>query len=198
MEVNMSLPHALLGLLNYKPATGYELKAAFESSINLFWNASLPQIYRTLNQMEKSSWLTFTTEHQAGKPSRKVYQLTDKGKEEFRNWLNRPPEFPQPKNSLLVKLFFGNQMAKKDLVANLRKWREHYAKFLEMMEENIRPITQKYAEKIDSKDEEQFWLLAADYGVRNARMVMEWCDSAMAYIEKGGKIKIKQNKKAVK
>lgn len=187
----MSLPHALLGLLNYKPATGYDLKAAFENSINLFWNASLPQIYRTLSQMEKDGWLSFTVEHQEGKPSRKIYQLTDKGKKELRNWLTTPPEFTPTKNSLLVKLFFGNQMDKKDLAANLRKWREHYVEFLEMMDKNIRPIAQHYADKIDSKDDMQFWLMAADYGIRNARMVIDWCDSALGFVEKGKKIIIK-------
>ena len=54
----MSLPHALLGLINYQPTTGYELKATFNRSIHFFWNATLPQIYRTLNQMEKKGWLT--------------------------------------------------------------------------------------------------------------------------------------------
>jgi DNA-binding PadR family transcriptional regulator len=187
----MSLPHALLGLLNYKPATGYALKATFEKSINQFWNASLPQIYRTLSQMGKSGWLTFKTEHQAGKPSRKVYQLTDKGKKELRNWLYEPPEFPQTKNNMLAKLFFGNQMDKKDLAINLRMWREHYAELLQRMEKNIRPIAEQYADKIDSKDDMQFWLLTADYGIRNARMIVEWCDSALSFVEKGKKIKIK-------
>lgn len=28
----MPLPHTLLGLLSYRPATGYELKVAFEQS----------------------------------------------------------------------------------------------------------------------------------------------------------------------
>lgn len=191
MEDKMSLPHALLGLLNYKPATGYDLKAAFENSINLFWNASLPQIYRTLSQMEKDGWLSFTVEHQEGKPSRKIYQLTDKGKKELRNWLTTPPEFTPTKNSLLVKLFFGNQMDKKDLAANIHKWREHYVEFLEMMDKNIRPIAQHYADKLDSKDDMQFWLMTADYGIRNARMVIEWCDSALGFVEKGKKIIIK-------
>ena len=185
----MSLPHALLGLLNYKPATGYDLKAAFESSINLFWNASLPQIYRTLKQMEKSGWLTFTTEHQAGKPSRKIYQLTEKGKKELLEWLSAPPEFPETKNPMLVKLFFGNQIEKKDLAVNIRKWRERYTNFLDKMDKDIKPVAKYYADKTDSKDDIQFWMLAADYGIRNAKAVIEWCDAALAVIEKSNRVK---------
>jgi DNA-binding PadR family transcriptional regulator len=52
----VSLSHALLGLINCKPTTGYELKATFNKSIHFFWNATLPQIYLTLNQMKKKGW----------------------------------------------------------------------------------------------------------------------------------------------
>ncbi len=194
----MSLPHALLGLLSYKPATGYDLKAAFESSINLFWNASLPQIYRTLSQMEKDGWLSFIIKHQEGKPSRKIYQMTDKGKKELQNWLAAPPEVPQAKSSLLVKLFFGNQMNRKDLAANIRKWREHYTEFLKIMDKNILPSAKGFAREVANKDELQFWMMAADYGVRNARMVVDWCDASLAVIEKNTRVKrTKQSRRAI-
>ena len=43
----MSLKHALLGLLNYRPMTGYDLKQRFDHSISHFWSANLSQIYPT-------------------------------------------------------------------------------------------------------------------------------------------------------
>jgi len=88
----MSLPHALLGLINYRPATGDELKATFDRSIHFFWNATLPQIYRTLNQMEKRGWLTLKVEHQNGKPSRKLYDITKAGRDHHANLLQRYEE----------------------------------------------------------------------------------------------------------
>jgi DNA-binding PadR family transcriptional regulator len=186
----MSLPHALLGLLNYRPATGYDLKATFEKSINLFWNASLPQIYRTLNQMEKKGWLSFKVEHQDGKPSRKIYKLTDMGKKELQNWLSMPPDFPQIKNNMLAKIFFGNRMDKKDLAVNLRKWRERYVKLLENLGTGLDATAGHYATKGDFRDDMRFWLLTADYGRRHAKMVIEWCDSALDVVEKGKNIKL--------
>jgi DNA-binding PadR family transcriptional regulator len=186
----MSLPHALLGLLNYRPATGYDLKATFEKSINLFWNASLPQIYRTLNQMEKKGWLSFKVEHQDGKPSRKIYKLTDMGKKELQNWLSMPPDFPQIKNNMLAKIFFGNRMDKKDLAVNLRKWRERYVKLLEKLGTGLDATAGHYATKGDFRDDMRFWLLTADYGRRHAKMVIEWCDSALDVVEKGKNIKL--------
>jgi DNA-binding PadR family transcriptional regulator len=188
--MKMSLPHSLLGLLNYRPATGYDLKAGFEKSINLFWNASLPQIYRTLNQMEKKGWLSFEVEHQDGKPSRKIYNLTDAGKKELRQWLSTPPEFPQMKNNMLAKIFFGNRMDKKAIAANLREWRARYVKLLENLGTELETTAEYYAAKADYKDDMHFWLLTADYGRRHAEMVIEWCDSALDVVEKGKKIKL--------
>jgi PadR family transcriptional regulator, regulatory protein AphA len=186
----MSLPHALLGLLSYKPATGYDLKAAFASSIGMFWNASLPQIYRTLGQMEKTGLLSFRIEQQEGKPNRKIYDLTDQGKKELNDWLSRPLEFPQVrKNDMLMKIFFGNKISQKDLIEHFKKWRSSSASLQEKLEKEVSPIAAHYSELTGVKDDMYFWLLTADYGRRQSKAVVEWCDAALAFLEKGKKTK---------
>ncbi len=47
----MSLKHAILGFLSFKPLSGYDLKKAFDKSVHHFWPANQSQIYRTLSQM---------------------------------------------------------------------------------------------------------------------------------------------------
>lgn len=180
----MSLKYALMGLINYKPATGYDLKTAFTDSIGMFWNASLPQIYRTLNQMEKNGLLSSSIEQQEGKPNRRIYDLTDKGKMEFREWLNKTMEFPLvTKNDMLLKLFFGNLIDKKELVAHFKKWRKSAFQLHEKLETEIKPIAGYYATKTGAQDDMRFWLLTADYGRRHAKMVIEWCDEALEVIK---------------
>ncbi|GAH00237.1 unnamed protein product, partial [marine sediment metagenome] len=49
----MSLRNALLGLLNYRPRTGYELKKIFEDSIGFYWTTKTSQIYNELNKLEE-------------------------------------------------------------------------------------------------------------------------------------------------
>jgi PadR family transcriptional regulator, regulatory protein AphA len=183
----MSLPYALLGLVSYKPATGYDLKTIFTRTINMFWDASLPQIYRTLNQMEKNGWLSSSIEHQEGKPSRKIYSITDKGKKELNNWLIAPPEIPQIKNEMLVKVFFGNRMNQEDLVNHIKESRELARQFLEETPKKIKATADDYVTKTGAKDDMRFWLLTYDFGRRRAKMTVEWCDSALDIIKKGGK-----------
>ncbi len=47
----MSLKHAILGFLELSPFSGYDLKKAFDGSVQHFWPADQAQIYRTLNQL---------------------------------------------------------------------------------------------------------------------------------------------------
>jgi PadR family transcriptional regulator AphA len=180
----MSLPHALLGLLNYRPATGYQLKKAFKESIHFFWNATLPQIYRTLKQMQKKGWLTAVVEHQDGKPSRKVYKLTDKGLREFRRWLEEPPEVPQPKNPMMLKIFFGNRMEKDQFAIHLQKMSEYHANLVKKYEKEVKPVIQSYAALTGASDDARYWALTLEFGRMHAKMVTEWCDRLLKTFNK--------------
>ena len=185
----MSLPHALLGLLNYRPATGYELKATFTKSIHFFWDATLPQIYRTLKQMEGSGWLNVTVEHQDGKPSRKVYHIMDAGREELRRWLNEPLEMPEPRNPMLIKTFFGNQMNLDQFITQLQKWREYHVRLLERYEKEIIPVIERYAEVTGAFRDARYWNLTLDFGRRYEKMVLDWCEAALPSLNETEQVK---------
>ncbi len=175
----MSLPHALLGLLTYRPATGYELKTAFNKSIHFFWNATLPQIYRTLKQMEEKGWLTVMVEHQDGKPSRKRYHVTEAGQGEHRRWLKEVPEIPEHREPMLIKVFFGNRLEPEDFRSHLQMWREYYAGLLRRYEEEIRPIIDHSAKLAGVEEDARYWNFTLDFGRRHAKMVVDWCDEIL-------------------
>lgn len=179
----MSLQHALLGLLSYKPGTGYELKTAFENSIHFFWNATLPQIYRTLNQMEEWGWLGSKVEHQEGKPSRKIYSLTGAGREELGRWLASPPDTIQLRSPMLLKVFFGNLTDPQNLASHLRQWRESHAAMIDRYEKEIVPVVEHYKNITGAVEDARYWALTLDFGMRQARMVVDWCDAALKALD---------------
>lgn len=181
----MSLPHALLGLLHYRPATGYELKTAFNDSIHFFWDATLPQIYRTLNQMEENGWLIAKVEHQKKKPTKKIYRVTAAGIGELRRWLAEPVASAEPRLPTLIKVFFGSQMTRERLVDHLRQWRDQHAAMLEKFDKEVEPVIAQYGKLIGSPEEARNWGLTLDFGRRYARMVVDWCDAALASRKKG-------------
>lgn len=180
----MSLPHALLGLIQYQPATGYDLKITFRKSIHFFWNAALPHIYRTLKQMEGQGWITSTVKHQDGKPSRKIYRVTKAGEKELLRWLAEPPETPEPRLPLLVKVFFGNQMPPVQFKNHLMKYREYHVGLLQKFEKEVQPVIE-HSTRGDSSKDPYYWALTLDFGKRHARMVIDWCDQALKDLEKG-------------
>lgn len=190
----MSLPHALLGLINYQPSTGYDLKNKFQKSIHFFWNAALPHIYRSLKQMENQGWIASNIEQQSGKPNRKVYRITGEGKKELLHWLAEPPEELEMRHTLLVKVFFGRQLPPERLAEHLKNWREYNVNLLKQYETEVMPIIQRQSEKSCYAEDSNYWGLSLDYGIRHARMVIEWCDQALKDMEKG-KIKRRKEKK---
>ena len=56
MEVSTvgTLKYAILGLLNKKSMTGYELKKEFETTLFEFWNAKHSQIYPELKALTEN------------------------------------------------------------------------------------------------------------------------------------------------
>src|SRR5881409_1423537 len=112
----MSLKHALLGFINYGPMTGYELKKCFDTSVAHFWNAELSQIYPTLKHMEAEGLVEMSVDVQEDRPNRKVYAITDAGRGELTDRLAQPAEPEQLREPLLIKVFFGAAVPKRELI----------------------------------------------------------------------------------
>lgn len=196
-EMIMSLPHALLGLINYQPSTGYELRSLFSESIQFFWNATLPQIYRTLNQMESQGWLTVRIEPQEGKPSRKIYSITDVGREELTRWLVTRPEIAPERNPLLLKVFFGRIAGLEALKKIITGYREYHAKLLQQYDTETVNVINHYADACDSQADAAYWKLTLDFGQRYSEMVVGWCDHALTAIgQTSGAVNMKKKKTA--
>ena len=120
----MSLYHAILGFLSRQPLTGYDLKKLFADSDLLYWSGNNNQIYRTLVQLHQEQLVTVTVEHQADKPSRKVYSITGPGREALRLWLLSPPELPQLRQPMLIRLLWSELLAPAELDGVLAAYAE--------------------------------------------------------------------------
>jgi len=81
------LKHGILGLINYREMTGYEIMQTFRDSLNFFWKAQTSQIYRELQTLEKKEWVAKTVVLQQGKPDKNVYSITQEGRCELLRWL---------------------------------------------------------------------------------------------------------------
>jgi PadR family transcriptional regulator AphA len=116
----MSLKYAVLGFLNYGPHTGYDLKKHFDNSIRFFWHAELSQIYPALRELAQQGLVELDTIPQEGKPDKKIYWITDEGREALANWLETPlTGLPSIKDAALLKVFFSGSLDKELLISDL-------------------------------------------------------------------------------
>ncbi len=178
----MSLKHALLGFLNYGPHTGYELKKVFDISVAHFWNAELSQIYPSLKVLESEGLVEMNVEVQSDRPNRKVYSITDDGRRELIEWLSTPAESDQVREPLLVKLFFGSSLPKRDLLAVLYKRADDLRQTVAKGQNGCEVVT-GLARVIGLEREGLFWELTMDAELKHSEAALEWTEQAIRRIE---------------
>jgi DNA-binding PadR family transcriptional regulator len=111
----MSLRHALLGFLSMRPMSGYDLKRRVDESVGHFWTADQAAIYRTLSELDAQGLVMHERVAQMSRPDRKVFHLTEAGREALDAWLAAPmPPVPR-REPLLVKLFFAGRLSAESL-----------------------------------------------------------------------------------
>ena len=103
----MSVRHALLGLLAQKARHGYELRVAFESVVggDENWDVKPAQIYTTLDRLEESGLVRRASDlGQGDEPSRRVYALTETGREALHEWFSSAVDTQHQRDEFFVKL----------------------------------------------------------------------------------------------
>jgi len=119
----MSIKYALLGLMRDEPMHGYRVKEAFDCRVGSLWGLTRPQIYQTLNALERAGLLTSHGERVGSRPARRIYTLTDLGRRAFERWLDsgsvcRPRPF---RADLLLRLLFVRERDVAPIAAALER-----------------------------------------------------------------------------
>ena len=87
----MPLQHAVLALLDAKPAHGYELKASFETAVGEQWGGlNIGHLYQILERLARDGLIDSERQPQPVKPDRVVHRLTPAGRAELEHWLSEP------------------------------------------------------------------------------------------------------------
>jgi DNA-binding PadR family transcriptional regulator len=87
----MPLSHAVLTLLADGPSHGYELKARFESAVGPQWGGlNIGHLYQILERLVRDGHVTRNHVAQSDRPDKTLYQLTEAGADELRDWAGTP------------------------------------------------------------------------------------------------------------
>ena len=184
----MSLRHGILGLLSREPMTGYNLKKLFDRTLSNVWAASLSQIYRELNMLEKDGLLVSTVQEQDDRPDKRVYAITPSGKQAFQAWLMQNPEaFLSPKrDEFMLRMFFGAQMGAEHVKEQLRQFqrdRELAGEALEKEAQKLADMPASFAGFPDTGEGEKYIRFILRRAIMTNRLLVAWAEECANELE---------------
>lgn len=138
-----TLKYALLGLLNQKSLTGYDLMKEFETTVSEFWYAKHSQIYPELKKLTDDGLVEFKVETVGSAMQKKVYSITGKGREEFLDWmLEKCPLEHTPKSEFRLRVFFSSALEPQARLVLLQEQLEKYRGRLKHLQSNFEKFPQ--------------------------------------------------------
>ncbi len=176
-----TLAYAILSALARKPCSGYELA----EYLGAVWPAKHSQIYPLLTKLEKKEFLEFEHVEQTGRPNKKIFSITEKGKEDLVKWLNESPADPVVRDEFLIKLYSIWMLDEEEAEHIIHK-RIHY------LEQKMSSVTTKIGKLEQGSDGDGLNRMSKYFGryilfKRNLRLYHEeidWCKWTLNLLKK--------------
>ncbi len=118
---------SILGFLDHKPMTGWDLAAEVEDIIGDFWSVTRSQVYRELKVLAAQG---LVSSMKTGPRDRQPYRITEAGRRAFRRWIAEPPGPPIMRLPLVLQVFFAEDVPSEALGRSLDDLREYHEKRL--------------------------------------------------------------------
>jgi DNA-binding PadR family transcriptional regulator len=100
----MSLRDAVLAALLEGESSGYDLAKGFDASVANFWMATPQQLYRELERLAEQGLIQARIVEQERRPNKRMFSLTEAGREAIREFTRRPAKPSAIRDELLIKV----------------------------------------------------------------------------------------------
>jgi DNA-binding PadR family transcriptional regulator len=123
----MSLRDAVLAALLEGESSGYDLAKVFDASVANFWMATPQQLYRELEGLAEQGLIQARIVHQERRPNKRMFSLTEAGREAIRQFTRRSPKPSVIRDELMVKVQAsdaGDAEAVRDFITERTEWAE--------------------------------------------------------------------------
>jgi PadR family transcriptional regulator AphA len=131
----MDVKTVCLGMLTDGEASGYDLKKEFESSFSHFFAAGYGSIYPALNALARDGLVECRHIPQDGKPDRKVYKITEAGREQFLAALENPCPSHKVRSEFLATMCFSHLMSREQIETVLQNRIKEAADYLQLFKQ---------------------------------------------------------------
>ena len=172
---DVSLKHTILGILVDRPRHGYDLKRALSPALPRRRLMNDGILYPLLARMEKEGLVRSRVEPGDGRPDRRVFELTDSGRQAFFDWL-RGTAFEEDEVSydfflghpFLTKCMFFKHLSREEVRAKLAAQAEAAAAKLETFHQIRAGMVER--------DVDPFRIAILDLGIDQQREKIRWLE----------------------
>jgi DNA-binding PadR family transcriptional regulator len=173
MELHMSLPHILLGMLKLAgELSAYDLQQLIDESTGHFWYSDYSQVHRALASLEADGYVTGGEDDTTNR-TRIPYSSTPQGDKAFLDWVQSDLQVDKSRRSDLAKLFFGYEIPPERLTEQVTAYRKTHEELLQRYQHIETALEQ---ERKDNPREVPYWLITLEFGKRYTQMIIDWCD----------------------
>lgn len=171
-----SIRYALLSLLAREPLSGYDIKQHMNSRIGPFWKVSSNQVYPELAKMEAEGLVRLQgVEHHAYRPARKLYEITEAGREALIEWTIESSGIETVRDDFLLQAYNSWLVEPEKMIAKLEEIKQQHEGRLAIYVNKVKELTQSL--ETANTDEPLFSSISVvEFGVRYERLYIEWCD----------------------
>ncbi|MCA8967387.1 MAG: PadR family transcriptional regulator [Planctomycetes bacterium] len=115
----MDIRTLCLGVLSRGETTGYGIKKHFEQAFRHFFPAGFASVYPALAALERDGLATASDVPQDGRPDKRVYAITERGRASLHEALMAAPARHRVRSEFLACLYFADQLPRARLAALL-------------------------------------------------------------------------------
>ena len=173
----MSTKYAILGVLMQCPGHGYRIKKIFAPFISKD-GLNDGQVYPILTRLEKGGLVRKEIVLQDKSPNKNIYHITERGRDEFLEWLTGPEGESDPikydfftQYSFLMKYNFFEHLSRDErirkLESQIKAAREKVAEYRRVREE------------MREKELGDYKLKIVDFGIETQALKLRWVEGLL-------------------
>lgn len=177
------MDNIILGLLLMCDRTIYQLRERINKGINLMYSSSMGSIQAAIKKLLNCGYINYEEMIDNGK-YKKVYCITESGKQHFFEWINTPIEEQRPKSPELAKVYFMGFSDKKNRETSVQQHlvflKEQYS-VLEAICEEVKNIDVSE----EHKDILNYQFVSALYGKDLIKFNIDWFENLLGKMRNG-------------
>ena len=119
---------------------------------------------------------------QSGKPDKKVFSITESGRQELNRWLTDDKTEFATRSPLLMKTFFRGERSLEENIEFFDKLHKDAENFIFLMKNSPKSL-ENYSDLLKDPMKSVYWKMTMEYGIMYQQMYMNWIEKCRNELE---------------